>query len=435
MALRLVLAPTVQPLLPAQYDFPKEWYRCISLADLPPLQTPWCFPAMFKQSAIDKTLIWQIGFDGVSRLIARHGYVDGIINPEPITVTCNLSGRNMYEQSLLDARHRHSKKFDLGYREPHGLLNSVGSQERKIDPMLAHDYNKCGIKDHQFPVGVQLKLDGVRAVALRKYDTEPSGIRFISRNGKEFPFLDHLEPDLLDLYSFLPINCVLDGEIFNGHIPGQTILGMVKSTKKRHESLTVLEYFIFDVILFNNTSYIDRYRLLVNAYISYCNKRKEMLNSCLGFPPELIQIIEAYTTPSFSIVYTTIARNMNEIQYYHSLYTKSGHEGLIIRLLNAPYEFKRSKGLLKYKTFDDDEATIVDVQQATGNQEGNGILVLQTKDGVKFNSTSRGTFNFRKRLLIDRERIIGRVVTFRYQGKSEDSVPRFPVVIRFRDYE
>ena len=82
----------------------------------------------------------------------------------------------------------------------------------RYKPMLAQnvgDYSR--IKDDDWPLYVQPKLDGVRC--LIQYDKE-YGVKAYSRTGKPWLNIDHI---LMDLYDFFQENpdVVLDGELNN----------------------------------------------------------------------------------------------------------------------------------------------------------------------------------------------------------------------------
>jgi len=60
------------------------------------------------------------------------------------------------------------------------------------------------------------------------------------------------------------------------------------------------------------------------------------------------------------VVPTFEINSREEVDKYFDIFRKDGYEGAIIRT-DAPYEHKRSKNLLKYKEFLDDEFEIIDV--------------------------------------------------------------------------
>ena len=98
--------------------------------------------------------------------------------------------------------------------------------------------------------------------------------------------------------------------------------------------------------------------------------------------------------------------------------------------LDSKYENKRSKSLLKHKSFLDEEFTIVDICEGEGNRAGTaGYFVFNTKDGKPFKSNVKGTWEETAQMLKDRKRLIGKEATVKYFNLTPDGIPRFPYVI------
>ena len=107
---------------------------------------------------------------------------------------------------------------------------------------------------------------------------------------------------------------------------------------------------------------------------------------------------------------------------------KAGGEGLMIREPESVYEGKRSGTLLKVKTHDDDEATVIGHKPGKGKFEGMlGSLRVRTTDGREF-SVGTGFTNAQRK----NPPPIGSVVTYRYRGLTKNGLPRFPSFWRVR---
>jgi DNA ligase-1 len=103
-----------------------------------------------------------------------------------------------------------------------------------------------------------------------------------------------------------------------------------------------------------------------------------------------------------------------------------GGEGLMLREPGSRYERKRSGTLLKVKTFQDAEATVVGYESGTGrNACCVGALVAQLQDGTQFRISSGLTDVLRR----DPPKI-GTLVTFKFQEFTDAGVPRFPSFLR-----
>jgi DNA ligase-1 len=103
-----------------------------------------------------------------------------------------------------------------------------------------------------------------------------------------------------------------------------------------------------------------------------------------------------------------------------------GGEGLMLREPGSRYERKRSGTLLKVKTFQDAEATVVGYESGTGrNAFCVGALVAQLQDGTEFRISSGLTDALRRE-----PPKVGTLITFKFQELTDGGVPRFPSFLR-----
>ena len=110
-------------------------------------------------------------------------------------------------------------------------------------------------------------------------------------------------------------------------------------------------------------------------------------------------------------------------------YIERGYEGQMLRL-NGKYENKRSRNLMKHKTFIDEEYTIIDICEGEGNRTGTaGYMVFQTPDGKPFKSNVKGTWEETAEMLRNKSELIGKEATVKYFNLTPDGIPRFPYVI------
>lgn len=134
-------------------------------------------------------------------------------------------------------------------------------------------------------------------------------------------------------------------------------------------------------------------------------------------------------------------------------YIEAGYEGGILRDPQSLYKQGRhtlkSQGLLKLKKFYDDEAIIIGYEEKMTNENEKvkdergyskrsshqenmvpadvlGALIVKWRD-VEFNIGSGYNDLQRKKLWDERDHLIGKPVTFKYQELSKYGVPRFPV--------
>ena len=105
----------------------------------------------------------------------------------------------------------------------------------------------------------------------------------------------------------------------------------------------------------------------------------------------------------------------------------------MVRLHDGVYEWGyRSKSLLKVKTFDDHEYTIVGFENGRGKNEATVTWVCKLADGRSFNVAPTGKREDRERMLQDAAQHVGKLLKVKHFGFSEDGIPRFPVGIGFR---
>ncbi len=106
-----------------------------------------------------------------------------------------------------------------------------------------------------------------------------------------------------------------------------------------------------------------------------------------------------------------------------------GGEGLMLHHGDSFYKAGRTAALLKVKTFQDAEATVVDYSDGKGKYQGQvGTLVVETGDGRRFKLGSG---------LSDNERAdpppVGSTVTYKFFGLTANGLPRFASFLRIRN--
>lgn len=363
---------------------------------------------LYKKNVNGKILQWDMVIEG-NRYWAEYGQVGGKIQADTPTV---CEGKNIgranettpEEQALSEARAKHKKQIDM-----RGYVEDIGDVDKtSFSPMLAHPFDKYG---HKLPdkVEVSAKLDGLRC-----YITKEGAF---SRNGKQWVSTKFIEESLKPFFEAYP-DIVLDGEIYNHRYKDNfnKIVSLAKKTKNISDADWVeieesLEYHIFDCYHEDepDMKFTYRYEFLYDQF-GGCGYKN-------------IFVVES--TPATK---TDFYDNFAE-------FIEQGYEGIMLRDPDSPYEFKRSKYLIKYKEFQDGEHTILDIIEGVGNRSGMfGKMILDSENG-SFEANSRGDEMYYKELLYNKEKYIGKLATIRYQNLTPDGIPRFPVCICIRDYE
>lgn len=348
---------------------------------------------LYKRSTTGKISEWLIKVEG-NKFRTISGFTDGLKVTSEWTICEAKSYCTAEEQAMKQAKALHKKKIDLGAFED---INDI-DKPVFFKPMLAHDYNDYKEKI-KYPVVTQPKLDGVRCII----DTD--GMR--SRNGKELISAPHIHEALKPLFEKYP-DLVFDGELYAHKSDGvdfNKIISCVRKTKPTQddiiESKQHIQYWIYDLPSHVGV-FTERYNSLLELELPEC---------CVIVPTEQ-------------------ADNKNDISAYYSDYMANGYEGQMIRVLDSEYENKRSKHLLKHKSFIDAEFEIRGVVEGKGKLTGKiGKLVF---DG--FDSAVNGDHEYLE-MLFKQGDLIGKKATVKYFELTTDGIPRFPKVIAIRDFE
>lgn len=358
------------------------------------------FPKLYKYTTKGQIQEWQIFVDG-DKFYTIEGIKDGKLTTSlpTICISRNVGKRNETtdsEQAILEATAKHQKKCDNHY-------NEILTTERGfLEPMLAHkmeDYEKLLFT---VPTFISRKLDGLRAV--NQNDS------LLSRNGKEYVATPHL----------LQNKEVLDGELYNPKFSDDfnEIVSLCKKTKPTAEDLDAskkhVEYHIYD------------------------------LPDCLGVFSErykkLLEFFKKNSNPAFKLVEAIQVYSIDEIKKYHEQFLEEGYEGSMIRLDLGNYENKRSKQLLKYKNWMDEEFEIVGSAEGEGGRAGTiGKFFVKLEKDKPFNiekkenickSNIKGNFDYLKDIWKNKDLYIGKMATIKFFGYTPDGSLRFPYVIK-----
>ena len=321
------------------------------------------------------------------------GFTDGIKTTSQWTVCKAKSYCTAEEQALKEATAIHRKKKETGSFEN---IKDIDN-EIHFEPMLAHKWEdqKDKIK---FPVYSQPKLDGIRCIVKKD--------GMWSRNGKKIVSAPHIFDAIEHLFKADP-NLIFDGELYADKFANDfnAICSLVNKTKPTwadlNEAKDKIQYHIYDLPS-NDDTFVKRYKKLTNMSLPQC---------CI-------------------LVKTEQLDNLNDVNAYYEDYMSAGYEGQMIRL-DSKYENKRSKSLLKHKSFIDEEYIILDVEEGGGNKTGMvGSFVFKTKEGKTFNSSPKFNWEECIKMWNDRKNLIGKTATVKYFNLTPDRLPRFPYVIK-----
>ena len=293
-------------------------------------------------------------------------------------------------------------------------------ENKMIKPMLAHKFDEARIDFKDFTY-MQPKLDGVRC--LMQYEVFPisqGGARIVaySRTGKEFMNVEHIKEELKEFFQQNP-DMVLDGELYNHNLRNdfEKIISLVRKQKPtdedRSEARRLTQYHVYD----------------------YTNKS---MHDVVNYRYRLDQLVcsNIYTT-CIHYVNTRRVNSMKAAKDFHTERLKEGYEGSILRT-NTPYKHGRSFGLMKFKDFSDDEATIIGYEVGQGKRTGTlGKFVMKDDDGVEFGCPPGKGYNYKDLadMLCNIQDYIGRRATFTYFQRTKAGSYRHPLYKCLRNYE
>lgn len=262
--------------------------------------------------------------------------------------------------------------------------NILGTGPQKL--ILAHNFDNQDVT-HWY---MSEKIDGIRAY----WD----GQQLWSRTGKEIHAPLFFTQDL-------PKGIPLDGELFMNEsialASTSNLFSKVCSiTRKKipvDEEWSNISFYVFDTVN-HHLPFVDRYAIIKKLISKFC------------------VILPQY-----------IIRTRKEIDNFHADITSRGGEGVMLREPNSMYVGKRTKDLLKLKTFYDTEVKIINYKSGEGKYTGMlGAYECQMVNGNKITVGSGMNDADRRKPLP-----INTFITIKYfELTTKNKVPRFPVYLR-----
>jgi DNA ligase-1 len=332
--------------------------------------------------ATGRTKVWSVEVQG-DVVSVKHGALDGkqVVHE---TICKAKKSKDAHQVAMDYAQSLWDKKRKIGYDTTQGVTR------QGYFPMLAQEYTPGD--PLAMPCLVQPKLDGIRCLIYRDSD----GLIFQSRNQTHFQDFPHLIKALTPFFETNP-DVILDGELYHHDMDFQTITSMVR--RKGHPDLGKIEYHVYDCI--TPLPYQERYAFLQKIHV------------------DKVVVVEA-----------SKIQRVSQIETYHTAFAELGYEGIMIRNPQSLYQEQiRSKDLLKYKLFKEQEYQVI------GHVEGKGgipVFVCET-NGKTFQVMVKSTMEDKKNTLEQVTSFYHQWLTVKYQELSKDGIPRFPVGIGFRD--
>ena len=282
--------------------------------------------------------------------------------------------------------------------------------------MLAESYFKQKenyINGREFVIST--KLDGNRLVIIKRNGV----VEFYTRQGKSMDGLIEIEEEA----KLLDDNMVYDGELISenpSNLPSDELFRITMTKARKKGIKTGLIFNCFDML---PVSDFER-GICKIPFI----KRKTTLKSLLD-SLKLQHIIEV------PILYQ--GTDESKILEWIKWARDNDLEGVMINLSNAPYECKRSKGILKGKVMQSCDLKIIDFEEGEGNFKGTlGATLVEYKDNI-VKVGSGYSLEDRNYIWEHKKELIGRIMEVQYFEESTNQKDnklslRFPVFLRIR---
>jgi len=289
-------------------------------------------------------------------------------------------------------------------------------------PLLAARSDGEDLTQLHYPLGVTTKIDGIRCLIIDG--------RAVSRTFKPIP--NHHIRKILEQH--LPNG--MDIEIMSGNGFQECTGNIMREDGEPEFTVWIIDY--------------------------VKNNLDEPYHKRIG--NALVDLSEKKIPFQYYVLTPEIAHNWDDVLRMEAEALAHGHEGVMLRRLDAPYKCGRStfrEGILiKIKRFNDQEAIVTDVEELYHNEneaqkDAFGRTKRSTAQGRMVGANMLGSFivkgvggdyhdiifrvgsgfnhEQRHQLWKDRKNLIGKLITVKYFPTGTKEAPRFPVWKGFRD--
>jgi DNA ligase-1 len=264
---------------------------------------------------------------------------------------------------------------------------------------------------------VSRKIDGARCIAI--VDNHGNST-FYSRTGKNFDTLGVVGDGIKALGL---TNVVLDGELCLVDEDGnEDFQGVMKELRKKDHTIPNPSYKIFDMI----------------THDEFYSQKGEK-NRPFGIRlKNLTEIMKKNECPCLTLLEQSLVKDESQFQEMIKESSQNGWEGLMLRS-DASYKGKRSKDLLKYKAFSDDEYEVLDTEMGPFRYVKDGAeceetmlscVMIQHK-GHTVRVGSGFSIEQRQEFYKNPKKILGKIITVQYFEETENEKGgislRFPI--------
>jgi DNA ligase 1 len=260
----------------------------------------------------------------------------------------------------------------------------------EIELQLARRWDQIDKSKVRFPVYIEIKFDGIRALIFKEKDKQ----EVLTRYAHSILFEE-----------FDIIEGVYDTEVWKPGKNFDTASGEIRKGDLSGVSVEVFDYLTWEE----------------------WKKRKSPTQKERRERLEKIKLV-----PPLVLVDAWVAKDIDEVEKYYKIAVEEGAEGIMIKEFEATYYWERGGGWYKYKKIEYEDAEVIDFEEGTGRLEGSlGALVVRLKDGRITKVGTGWTDEERKEIWKNKSKYIGKWLELAFQEKAKEAV-RMPRFIRWK---
>jgi len=313
---------------------------------------------------------------------------------------------------------KHLKQYlgeDFEFRRVGGIISPPPQRKKSINGKAIENIDNGNIKVEKKPLKV------IPLLLAQKYDsTDPTGWWMSEKldgvraywNGKSlvsrYGNVLHVPQNFLEPFQQLE-SYEFDGELFTKRGQFDRTISIVKTQNMKAQlsgRWKEVKYYIFDIPSLKDLPFEERMT-------------------------KLNEIFPKNKYPHIEVVDQIICQGKQHLEEQLKCTENSNGEGLMLRKPKSLYVSSRSSSLLKVKSYQDAEATVLAHTQGKGKYEGViGALLVELENKVKFEVGTGFTDSQRKD-----PPPIGSIITFRYEGLTKAGKPRFTRFLRMKQEE
>ncbi len=259
------------------------------------------------------------------------------------------------------------------------------------------------------------KIDGGRIIALKKNNE----VKFYTRAGQLYEGLVDLEKELIKNF---PDNICLDGEITlldSEGIPSKEAYKQTMKITRKDGEKHGIKMLVFDYMSYDEFE-------AQTCELEYLLRRQKLEKdfNCDNKFFELLPMLY-------------LGKDTNKITEILNAEVAKDHEGIMINICDAKYEFKRTNNLLKVKLMKSYDMKIVGFEEGTNRLSNNlGAILVKYRDDNIVKVGSGFSDEMRIRIWKNKERYLNKIAEIQYfeETTNQDGGQslRFPVFLDIR---